>query len=208
VDPASKNNYAIRVATLFSHKEVVQLLLKDERVDPAAQYNQAIRYATEDGHKEVVQLLLQDDRVDPAADNNYAIRHAAKNGHKEVVQFLLQDDRVDPVAKDNQAIRFAAKNGHKEVVQVLLEDDRVHKFLWSTKQECLVGLMKEFRFLLYLKKKHFGLPFELVWKIYEHSGVNASKCVLVSLNFVLVLQVLEWFEIKRDRLLSTFKEKE
>ena len=49
--------------------EVVELLLKDERVNPAAEDDYAIGVAAKNGHEKVVELLLKDKRVDPAAKN-------------------------------------------------------------------------------------------------------------------------------------------
>ena len=54
--------------------EIVQELLKDNRVDPSANNNDAIQWASGNGHLEVVEELLKDNRVDPSANDNYAIQ--------------------------------------------------------------------------------------------------------------------------------------
>jgi ankyrin repeat protein len=89
------NDIALLRVNLYDHKEIVELLLKDNRVDPSALDNKAIRYASVNGRKEVVEMLLKDDRVDPSAGRNYAIRGASENGHTEIVRMLLKDKRVD-----------------------------------------------------------------------------------------------------------------
>ena len=63
VDPAAKDNYAIRWAAYNGHVEVVKLLLHDVRVDPSTENNLAIHWAAKRGHVKVVKLLLQDARV-------------------------------------------------------------------------------------------------------------------------------------------------
>jgi ankyrin repeat protein len=125
IDFSYKNNYAIIMASLNGHTDVVKLLLTDPRVDPSAEYNYAIQVASFNGHIEVVEILLADPRVDPSANNNYAIQSASDNGHIEVVEILLADPRVDPSAHNNKAIRMASQYGHTDVVNLLLADNRV-----------------------------------------------------------------------------------
>ncbi len=137
VDPSSKNNKAIRMASENGHLESVKLLLEDKRVDPSANHNGAIRMASLNGHIEVVKLLLSDKRretkvspayayaVDPSDPCNFAIRWASENGHLEVVKLLLSYQRVDPSDYNNNAIKFASENGHLDIVKLLLADKRV-----------------------------------------------------------------------------------
>ena len=125
VNPATRNNCAIRMASLHGHSEVVKLLLQDERVDPTADDNYAIHGASYNGHVEVVRLLLQDERVDPTVINNASIIGASQYGHTEVVKLLLQDGRVNPSARGNRPIQLASRNGHTEAVKLLLNDGRV-----------------------------------------------------------------------------------
>ena len=65
-DPSIHDNYAIQWASKNGYLEVVQELLKDNRVDPSANNNYAIQWASNNGHLEVVQELLKDNRVDPS----------------------------------------------------------------------------------------------------------------------------------------------
>ena len=64
VNPAAMDNWAIQLASLNGHTEVVRLLLSDPRVNPAANNNNAIIWASRNGHLGVVRLLLQDKRMD------------------------------------------------------------------------------------------------------------------------------------------------
>ena len=109
VDPAVRNNGAIRWASADGHTEVVRLLLNDKRVDPSVNDNDAIRTASINGHTEVVKLLLNDSRVNPAANNNQAILWASQFGHTEVVKLLLTDPRVE--------WRYAPSNIKKELIK-------------------------------------------------------------------------------------------
>jgi ankyrin repeat protein len=108
VNPAARDNYAIKWAAYYGRTEIVELLLSDSRVNPSARDNWAIKFAALEGHTEVVELLLGDERVDPSADDDYVIRWAAELGHTEVVRLLLSDPRVAPSANDDYAIGVAA----------------------------------------------------------------------------------------------------
>jgi ankyrin repeat protein len=111
------------MASLYGHKEVVQLLLKHPLVDPSSQRNSAIQWASEKGHKGVVDILLQDPCVDPSDRANEALRFAS--ACVEVVKLLLSNPRVDPSDHSNLAILWASRFGHKEVVDLLCKDPRV-----------------------------------------------------------------------------------
>ena len=62
MDPSARDNYAIRLASENGHKEIVEMLLKDNRVDPKDKGNYAVRVAIKYGHEEIVKMLLQDNR--------------------------------------------------------------------------------------------------------------------------------------------------
>ena len=88
VDPSTANNWAIRLASQFGHKDVVQLLLADPRVDPSVGDNMPILLASQYGKIDVVRLLLDDPRVDSSAGDNQAIRYAKQ--YPNVVQLLTE----------------------------------------------------------------------------------------------------------------------
>lgn len=128
VNPAARDNDAIKRASRYGHLEIVILLLADERVNPAAEDNYAIRFAAEEGHNLVVSRLLEDHRVNPAAKDDHAIRWASQNGHDKVVGLLLLDDHcsssctlVNPAAHDHYALKQASRNRHSKVVQLLMQ---------------------------------------------------------------------------------------
>jgi ankyrin repeat protein len=62
-DPTETDNYAIQVACIYGHTEIVSLLLQDGRADPTTNYNSSLRWASRQGHTKVVEVLLQDGRV-------------------------------------------------------------------------------------------------------------------------------------------------
>ncbi|KAJ3017740.1 UNVERIFIED_CONTAM: hypothetical protein HDU68_011502 [Siphonaria sp. JEL0065] len=71
--------------------EIVELLLKDDRVDPTAYENSAILAAIDSKHYTIVNLLLRDDRVDPLAffdqiSYNLSMNSAAEYGCLEKVK--------------------------------------------------------------------------------------------------------------------------
>ena len=134
VDPSSRNNDALRFASLRGRTEVVRMLLaqRGRGVEPSDDNNYALRVASREGHIEVVRLLLDEPAgpggrgVEPSADNNGALRWASAYGHAEVVRMLLDEPTgpggrgVDPSADDNYALRWASSFGHTEVVRMLL----------------------------------------------------------------------------------------
>jgi ankyrin repeat protein len=115
VDPSINNNWAISTACACGHANIVEMLLRDERVNPADQNNRAIRSASYYGNTIIVKLLLQDGRVDPTVDDNWAIQWASARGHKKVVSLLLQDGRVEVT---DHAIRAANTEEIKEMLIV------------------------------------------------------------------------------------------
>ncbi len=127
VSPAIYSNQPLRFAARSGQKEVVKLLLADERVDPLASFNgyNSLQLAAREGHLDIVKTLLTDERVDPSADKNKAIIEAAANGHFEIVRELLADPRVNPGDQGNLALLRAVIDGHAKVVATLLADERI-----------------------------------------------------------------------------------
>jgi len=125
VNPATEDNEAIRLASIYGYTEIVKLLLQDDRVNPADNNNAAIGAAASLGRIDTVKLLLEHPKVNPAGDHNYAIRHAAEYGRTDVVKLLLQDPRVNPADENNHAIKWAVTKNYPEIVMLLLKDPRV-----------------------------------------------------------------------------------
>lgn len=91
IDPKNALIYAIKM----NYKQIVDILLKDDRIDPAANYNEALGLASAKGYLDIVQMLLRDERVDPSANNNFAIKWASRFNNTRVVNLLLSDPRFD-----------------------------------------------------------------------------------------------------------------
>lgn len=119
IDPSINNNGAIQDASLYGHLQLVNLLLKDERVDSSDLGNDAIIEASARGYLDIVNRLLLDPRVNP---ETYPIIGASKNGHIDVVTRLLKDERVKP---NKDAVRNATINGHIEIVKLLLSHPKI-----------------------------------------------------------------------------------
>ncbi|KAJ3168164.1 hypothetical protein HDU88_001602 [Geranomyces variabilis] len=130
VDPSSKSNVAIRVASRKGDVEFVRHLLCDSRVDPTESdpngiNGNALFEASTADQAKVVELLLQDPRIDPSFNNNEAVQNVARHRSAKVMAELLKDPRVNPAANDNYAIRVARRDQREDVVAVLLVDERV-----------------------------------------------------------------------------------
>lgn len=94
IDPSANNNMAIRQASFYGYRKIVEMLLEDNRVDPSAVKNYAVIHASMRGHMDIVEMLMKDGRVDPSAQKNKAVREATANGHRKIVETLKRDGRV------------------------------------------------------------------------------------------------------------------
>jgi ankyrin repeat protein len=96
VDPAARNNHALRYASTNGQTAIVRLLLElspERGVNPAAHYNESLTIASYRGHTEIVRLLLDlplEIGVNPDANNNEALRIASERGYTEIVRLLLE----------------------------------------------------------------------------------------------------------------------
>ena len=119
VNPNYDKNGAIVTAASIGHINIVDLLLKDDRVNPSAQCNNAIVLAAYNGHIEIVKLLLTNNRIDPSDGNNQTIHWADfynKIGKTNIVKLLLTDIRVvnKLSIKDKIKYNLVKFNGKKE----------------------------------------------------------------------------------------------
>ncbi|KAI9328056.1 hypothetical protein BDR26DRAFT_940126 [Obelidium mucronatum] len=101
VDPTAGNNYPLRIAYSRGHRDVVDLLLHDERVDITPEersiFEICLRDVCDKGDVGTVKYLLSSPLVDPGVSDNYPIRAAYANGNTEIVQFVAAglSNRVD-----------------------------------------------------------------------------------------------------------------
>lgn len=111
---------ALFEATLNGHKEVVRVLLDDERVDPDHLHlrNRSIFCAAKKGDVEMLGIFLENPRVlKPMLDRD--IIDTPENKDSPAVRRLRRAD------KDfHTAIQLAAAHGHAAAVVLLLEDER------------------------------------------------------------------------------------
>jgi hypothetical protein len=59
VDPSSRNNYFVRLASSKGFAEIVKLLLTDPRVNPSVKDNEALFNAVRNGNIETVKVLME-----------------------------------------------------------------------------------------------------------------------------------------------------
>jgi len=112
------NDYALKLASEYGRKKVVELLIKAD-ANIHAENNEALRLSAINGHKKVVELLVKAG-ANVHADNDYALRWASEYGQEKVVELLIKAD-ANIHAENNEALRWSASNGHKKVVELLLE---------------------------------------------------------------------------------------
>ncbi len=144
-DPrAVKNNNLIGWAATWGLKDIVELLLKDERVNSNANNNAALVIAAEKGHADIVEVLLKnimdpkviEKAIQTAKDYSQpeVVKMLATNqlflaimrGEAESVKLLLDDGQADPCANNNQAITDAALFGYTKIVELLVNNPNVN----------------------------------------------------------------------------------
>jgi hypothetical protein len=126
IDPSTKDNEAIFIASNIGYHETVKLLLQDPRVDPNARDNQIIRIAIQKRHKEIVGTIHHTPDLQPFFDIQHHLPlqspYSLLLDTFYFVDLLLQDPRFDPSVDDNAAIQLACSDGFKEEIEHLLQD--------------------------------------------------------------------------------------
>jgi ankyrin repeat protein len=138
---------ALGAATCFGRKDVVKVLLQDERIELNVQDNRGhtiLGYAVASADLGMVNIFLENNRIDP----NYrerdgrsplllAIMGETLSGYIpwkpaasnfEIIKLLLSNERVDVSIKDSQgcnALSLAAQGHRHEVLKMLLDSGKV-----------------------------------------------------------------------------------
>ena len=91
----SKRQNVLIVASIKGHKEIVQMLLQQEKIDVNKQDGfggeTALMWASQKGHKEIVQMLLQHKNIDVNLQDSggrTALTYASERGDKEMFEML------------------------------------------------------------------------------------------------------------------------
>lgn len=95
IDPAARDNAAIKEACRKGYTEVIRELLKDERVDPSAEHNLSLVYAYRQNHGEILQLLLNHPKValeearliKSTGENSLMRQHHLYNPERKKIEF-------------------------------------------------------------------------------------------------------------------------
>ncbi|KAI9349605.1 ankyrin repeat-containing domain protein [Obelidium mucronatum] len=155
VDPGAENQECIRLVCEVGHdlkkgydRNVVHLLLADERVDPTESASQALTYAAGRGDIELVKALLNDARV--SFTNSAAAVFAACNGHVDVLKFLMTREQIRRDTDQSAGLLcHAATRGQIEVVGMLLDYPNQVKYASRALVECAeMGNRRMVAFLL------------------------------------------------------------
>lgn len=101
-------------------KEILALLLKDERFEPSIFFNRAIRMASLKGRTECVKLLVKERRVNPFDRNYEALHNATCLGHQKVVEILLEYGHIESRAI-KEAIEHSLRNKQFEISKILFQ---------------------------------------------------------------------------------------
>ena len=130
--------------------DVIELLLKDERVNPADNHNEALYQAAKNNNVDAVKKLMEDPRVNPADakesldknynivyEDNYIIYEAAANQAFAAVEELLKDPRVKVKKTLQMLISKISKVGTSEkakenwlkMIEIILSKPKIHEEL-------------------------------------------------------------------------------
>ena len=155
-DPSVENNSVLEMACSVSRDDVVDILLKDERVTKTnlgtsfkfscsgnkvglvkrfllveQVSNEDVFYAFYDacrtGLVQVVQILIEDNRCDVTGRENLGVHVAVEKGQLEVVKLLLNKKfQIDPTFKQNVLVRCACRNNRTDILRFLLTFETVN----------------------------------------------------------------------------------
>lgn len=104
---------------------LVEYLLKEEKLDPSLEENIGFILACQNGHINIVKILIEDNRVKCNTNNDLAFRLSCKLGHKDIVELLLKNPTINPSANNQEGLKTAIKFDHIQVVKLLLKDKRI-----------------------------------------------------------------------------------
>jgi ankyrin repeat protein len=172
------------IADKANTQDVVNLLLKDNRLDSISRWNLEFRLCCRAGALDVVESMLgQPHGGDPCADDNLAIRWASETGKLNVVRRLLADRRVDTSECHQSVLECAAIHGQLDIVRLVLQNDRVlhapdsGETAW--KYSCFVGDTDTVEQLLALPDIDPVANNQVVFSVAaQHNRVGVLKCLL------------------------------
>lgn len=118
IDPAVEHNYALREAIQLNRKDMVRMLLEDERVIQTIDPRDILVSTFRVMDPELFQIVL--DRVEPP---NEILADVMVYERLDLLEILLRDDRIviDPI----RTLDVAIEVGNNEIVNLLLNDERI-----------------------------------------------------------------------------------
>jgi ankyrin repeat protein len=130
IDPScGGRDTALLRALREENREVVKLLVRDERVDPTTDHCAALLAAAYHGWDDILQCLLRE-FASTEEDVSSAIFLACCSSIErvEIVAMLLQYIDVAPFEQGNEWLVEAVANGHYKIAQYFLENDVANAF--------------------------------------------------------------------------------
>jgi hypothetical protein len=101
VNPADKNNFAIRNAASQGKLDVVKILLGDNRIDLHAEDNYAIRLAMANNHTEVVRFLI------PKVDISKITNEKARAQIENIATQMKLEEQMRNIMQNNETNKSA-----------------------------------------------------------------------------------------------------
>lgn len=135
-DPSYQNCFVLVRATTANRLDIVEVLLKDERVGKlGTNLVESFRIACRRGFLQIVERFLMEQKLISGVIND-AFIEVCEIGIFEIVQVLLKDTRCDPRIREYKGIHVAVEKGHLPIVKLLMLDGRVDA---TFKQNVLIG---------------------------------------------------------------------
>lgn len=166
VNTGKNNQMLIKFASQNGYSDIIEMLLKDDRVNPIVHNNLPIAYAAENGHLDAVKVLMNDKRVDPSDYNNAAIKYALKNKHLSVVKQLMNDkrvvDKLEPIDKQNIRIEleYGYKSLFKDIERKMKSNESIKHFLKPKSKE---DILKSIEKLSPHEKLQHACEYGILW---------------------------------------------
>ncbi|CAK7994726.1 Hypothetical protein POVR1_LOCUS250 [uncultured virus] len=115
--PGFNDNSIIILTMMNNHSEMLETIMKCNRIDVGADSSRLLRYAVTHRKLACARVLITDVRVDPSAWNNSLLSSAISQNDLEMIDLLLADHRVKPSV---DILSIAVKFQNLEAVKKLV----------------------------------------------------------------------------------------
>ena len=136
-EPDFSNNFLIRAASKLNKFDIVELLLKDERVNPSAENNEALLNSVINKNTEIFELLIKDEKTH---DYIYLINNTILLNKIEFLILFIKND-MDVFIENTLSFFICADN--KEAANILFSFEPIRNNLRTLNENIYNKLLKK-----------------------------------------------------------------